>query len=450
MTLMRRNTSLDSVAPWVIGLACATSSCVRVEATYLDVGGPDAYAPDAARPDATREDAPLDAFRIGTDADPGDSSAASDAPLPTGDEGTRAVLGSIGRRLIFDRLEEFERAAGSLVSATERAAASGSAVDREAAREAWRATMHLWQMLEVVQVGPAGLPLFSLGGRALRDEIHPWPLVSFCAIDQDLVTTAHSDPALLEAEPVNGRGLPAIEYALFNDDPQNRCGATSSINTDGSWAALGDAEVARRRLVFAHTAARVVETHARELRNAWDPSGDDFLGEFQTAGAGSAVYSNTRAALNGLSDALFYLYRDVVDYKLGTPAGLYVDCPAAACPDRVESPWSDTSLDHVRVNLEAFRDTYLGAPRPSTGFGFDDLLRNSGASETDRRMQDAIATAFAAFDAVDGPLEVAVESDRADVVALHDAISAVADLFRDEVLVVLELFLPNRVEGDND
>jgi predicted lipoprotein len=448
-----RNTSLDSVAPLVLGLACTASSCVRVEISYRDVGGPDAYAPDAARPDAARPDAPIDAIESDGSAEDASADApfaSSDAPLPTGDDGTRAVLASVGQRIILDRLVEFERVSESLVSATERAATSGDARDRESARDAWRVVMRSWEELEVVQVGPAGLPLYALGGRALRDEIHPWPLVGFCAMDQDLVTAAYADAALLGAEPVNGRGLPAIEYALFTDDPGNGCAASHPLNTGGAWVALGDSEIARRRLVFAHTAAVVVAQHARELRIAWDPAGEDFLGTFRTAGAGSPIYTTARSALNGLSDALFYLYKEVADYKLGTPAGVYVDCPTATCPDNVESPWSDSSLEHVRVNLEAFRDAYLGAPAPEPGFGFDDLLRGMGASEVDTRMQAAIATAFAAFDPIEGPLETAVDSDHADVVALHDAIRAVANIFRNEVLVLLELMLPNRVEGDND
>ena len=415
--------------------------------------GFDAYRADAARPDAARPDADLDAPGMDSPSalDTSDLDAPSgDAPLPTGDDGTRAVLSSVGERVILASLSEFEAAAEALVAATDRAATSGTSEDREAARAAWRTAMRAWQHVEMLQVGPAGLALYALGGRGLRDEIHPWPLVSYCSIDEDTVAPAHADPALLGAEPVNTRGLSAIEYVLFEESGDNRCGPTSTINASGSWAALGGEGVARRRLVFAHTASVVVRDRAHELRLAWSPDGEDFLDTFRTAGAGSALFTTARSALNGLSDALFYLYKDVVDFKLGIPAGLYVDSTTPTCPDRVESPFSDTSLDHVRANLEAFRDAYLGAAPPGEGFGFDDLLRSVGADDLDRRIQEALAVAFAAFDAVDGPLEVAVDADHADVVALHGAILAVANLFKDEVLVILDLTLPNRVEGDND
>ncbi len=431
---------------------CATASCMRVEVSFRDVGGPDAWRPDAAQIDASVDAPGMDAPRI--DADDRDAvttdSPAMDAPLPTGADATRAVLASIGENVILARIVEFEAAADRLVAATDAARTSDTPTTREAARTAWRDAMGVWQYLEVVQLGPAGLPLYALGGRGLRDEIHPWPFVSPCRVDQDTVDGPYASAELLRPEPVTARGLPAIEYVLFVADGSNRCPATATINTSGSWAALGDSEVSRRRLVYAHSAAVLVAERARELRLAWDPAGEDFLGTFATAGAGSPLYTSAQSALNGLSDALFYIYKDVNDLKIGIPAGLYVDCATATCPDNVESPWSDTSLDWIRINLLAFRDVYLGAAPPRDALGFDDLLRSMGADDLDRRIREAIDVALAAVDPVEIPLETAVDTDAVDVAELHRTTRALADLFKVEVLTLLDLELPNRVEGDND
>ena len=433
-------------------LLYATSSCMRVEVSYRDVGGPDAFSPDAARPDAARPDAPgMDApTDDANDLDAAAFDTASDVYVPTGADGTRAVLAAVGEHVVRASLRDFETAADRLVAATDAARTSDTAETRDAARAAWREAMRIWQRIEVLQVGPAGLALFTLGGRGLRDEIHPWPFVSYCRMDQGTVDGLYADAGTLRPEPVSARGLSAIEYVLFEESGTNRCGPTAVINTSGSWAALGDVEVARRRRVYAHSAAVLVAERARELRLAWDPAGEDFATTLATAGAGSTLFPSAQAGLNALSDALFYLYKDVVDLKLGIPAGLYVDCATATCPDNVESPWADASLDHIRVNVETFRDAYLGAPPGLDAAGFDDLLRSMGAAELDTRIQTAIATALAAIDPVVVPLEVAVDTDHEDVVALHDAIRALADLFKVEVLTLLDLELPTRVEGDND
>lgn len=436
------------IAVLVLSIAgLAVPACVRVQISYRDVGadardapGIDAPAPDAPsvpmdapRPDVPAMDAPL-----------------SDTPLAVGPDATRSVLAAVGELVILASLRDFEAAVAALEAATNAAHTSGSAADRDAARAAWRAAMAIWQRIEAVQLGPAGLSLYTAGGRGLRDEIYAWPLVSRCRMDQDTVSGVHADAALLRAEAVSARGLAAIEYLLFYEPLDNGCGPTAAINTSGAWAALGDAEIARRRLVYAHTAAALVAERARELRLAWDPAGENFLGTLSTAGAGSSVFPTAQAGLNSLSDALFYLYKEVTDLKVGIPAGLYVDCPTATCPDHVESPWADASLDHVRANLEAFRDAYLGAPPGIDAPGFDDLLRSIGAGDLDARIQAAIVAALSAIDPVLVPLERAVDDDHPDVAALHAALRALADLFKVEALTLLDLELPNRLEGDND
>lgn len=429
---------------------------MRVEVSFLDVGQPDAWAPDAARPDAARPDAAIDAPGMDApriDADDRDAptfDTATDVFVPTGADGIRAVLGAVGENVALASMRDFVVVADALVVATENARTLGTPESLEAARLAWHDAMRVWQRVEVLQMGPAGLAMYTLGGRGLRDTIHPWPFVSYCGIDQATVAERYVDVATLAAEPVSARGMSAIEYALFETTGSNRCAASAAINADGTWAALGRDEVVRRRTSYAHTAAVLVAEQARVLVNAWEPSGENFLGTLATAGAGSTLYPSAQVGLNGLSDALFYLYKDVTDLKIGIPAGIYVDCPTATCPDNVEFPFSDSSLVYARVNVEAFRDAYLGGPPPMDAPGFDDLLRSMGAADLDRRIQEAIVVALAAFDLVDGPLEIAVDTDADDVLILHDAIRTVADLFRVELLTVLDLELPARVEGDND
>lgn len=389
-----------------------------------------------------------DAPPLGMDVEGADD-APTDGSTMIGADATRAVLASIGERVILADLFAFETRAAALEAAT-LAASTGGATELEAARAAWRDAQATWQRVEVLQLGPAGLLTNTAGGRGLRDLINGWPLLSRCRIDQDTVSPDHADPALLEGGPVNARGLSSLEYLLFYEGGDNGCSATSVINMSGSWAALGDAEVARRRLVQAHSLAVLVHQRATELRSAWDPSAENFLAQLATAGAGSTTYESAQLGLNAISDALVYLYKEVVDYKLGIPAGLRLECTADSCPDQVESRWAGASLAHIRANLGAFRDAYLGAPEGTEGPGFDDLLRSVGATELDARVQAQIAAAFSAFDAIEGNLEAAVVSDHADVVVLHDALRLLADTFRVEVVTILDLSPSMRIEGDND
>ena len=446
---LRRHAARTCAALVVLTCGSGMSSCVRVQISYRDVG---TDAPDAPRPDAPRPDAAMDApapDAPGLDAPPMDTPRLDGAVV--GADATRAVLASIGEHVILADLRTFESLAMALEGATRAAVATGTPEARDAARTAWRDAMRVWQRVEAVQVGPAGLSTVTAGGRRLRDEIDAWPLLGFCLIDRQIVAPTHSDAALLRAVAVNARGLSTLEYLLFSENTGNRCGAMAEINATGAWAALGDAEIARRRLVYAHTAAVLVVERAAELRAIWEPSGGNFLGELSAAGAGSSVYPTAQAALNSVSDSLVYLDKNVADSKIGVPAGLRMECPTDTCPDYVESPFADASLDHVRVNIEAFRDVYLGAPAGTDAPGFDDLLRSIGAGDLDQRIQVAIGVAFAALEAVEAPLESAVLVDHADVVVLFGACRTLFDLaFGVEALTLLDLQPSVVREGDSD
>lgn len=411
-------------------VALTLVGCVEVETFYRDAPAVDLGVPDVPGLDTPGEDA-------------------EDAHAMVGAEATRAVLASIGERVILADLRTFEERAAALEAAAQ-AASTGGATELEAARMAWRDAIAVWQRLEMVQLGPAGLVANTVGGRGLRDEIDGWPLLSRCGIDQRTVSDVHRDAPMLGVDRVDVRGLAAIEYLLFYEAGDNGCSATADINASGSWAALGAPEVTRRRLVYAHTAAAIVHARATTLRTAWEPTGENFLGALATAGDGSAVYSSAQVGLNAISDALVYLYKEVVDYKLGIPAGLRLECTAEACPEQVESRWAHASIDHLRQNLIGFQSAYLGAPAGTDAPGFDDLLRSIGAGALDTRIQGEIAAAFTALEAVDGPLEAAVLTDHADVVTLHEALRVLADSFRIEVVTLLDLQPSMRIEGDND
>lgn len=425
--------ALDRLAATLLLLSGC--SFVNTEISYRDLGV-DARADFDAG-------APVDgAFVDGT---------TPDATISIGADATRAVLVSIGENVLMPALRDFESDAAALMIATEALRVSGTPEARDAARAAWREAMRSWERAEMLQVGPAGLVTVTLGGRALRDEIYAWPLLNRCRVDQETVEDAHADSTMLAVESVNVRGLGSIEYLLFFDAPTNGCGATHTINASGSWAALDASIIAARRAAYAHSAAVLVASRATELRAAWDPSGENFLANFRTAGDGSAVYMTAQSGLNAVSDALFYLYKEVTDDKVGIPMGLRLECPTDLCPEQIESRYAAASLDHIRANVEAFRDVYLGAPPEFPDApGFDDLLRSVGAGELDGRIQAGIAAVFAALALVETPFESALTSDYPDALTLHTALREIAGLFRVDVLTLLDLELPMRIEGDND
>lgn len=381
----------------------------------------------------------------------------SDAPTDTpdggelaGEEARRAVLASLSDGVILPMLRDAADAAEALrVAAAAHAATPEDAAALIVARAAWHDAADAWQAVELLQLGPAGAMGAVAGGQDLRDAIYSWPVTNPCRVDQETERASYTDPTELAGAPVNTVGLDALEYLLFREDAGNACSTASSLNASGAWAALGDAEVRARRAAYAEAVAGLVATRTAALRDAWEPTGGDFRGELAGAGL-TATYPTAQAALNALSDAMFYVEKETKDMKLAVPMG-FKDCPDV-CPDRAEAPWSKASARHVRTNLLAFRRLFVGesADGASEALGFEALVRGVGADAVADELLTLLDAAVAAVDAIPGSLEEALTTDLAAVEAAYDATQEFTTLVKTQFLSVLDLELPKRAEGDND
>jgi uncharacterized protein len=369
---------------------------------------------------------------------------------PEAAERRRAVLTHLGEDVVLATYGEFSQRAEALEAAADTYADSLDDGDADDARQAWRDATDVWQRAELFQIGPAGPMDTVAAGEDMRDQIYSWPIVNPCRVDQELVAQSYQDQDALRSQPVNVRGLDAIEYLLFETGTDNACAPNSSINTDGSWAELDEAEIRTRRANYAHALAVDLAQSAAELEDAWAADAGNFIEQFSRAGDTSDTYATTQEALNAVSDAMFYLDKEVKDMKLAWPTGLS-DCAEDTCPDKRESRFADASLAHTRANLVGFRQLFHGAdPDDDDQPGVDDLLRAKGADELADDMSARIEDAIDAVDAVDATMVDALETDPQPIVDVYMATKAITDLFKSQFFDVLDLDVPERGEGDND
>lgn len=372
-----------------------------------------------------------------------------------GEEARRAVLASAVERVIVptyvgfaDRATALSLALDALVQAE---AGSDAPASREAAQAAWVAAMDSWQEAELYLLGPAAPMAKAAGGKDLRDKLYSWPITNACRVDQETLRGVHVDAASLDSAPANVRGLDALEWLLFVPSRDNACPPQTAINAEGTWAALSDEELRVKRATHAAAIAKRLELDARALRDAWLESSGDFARELAEAGL-TPTYRSAQEGLNALSDAMFYLEKEVKDMKLAIPLGLR-DCSSAVCPDKTENPLSRRSLAHVLINAKTFLRLYHGGPDAATGTGFDDLLIAVGANELATTLEQRVATAITSLEelgASHSSLEEALAADRPKVLAAYEALRAATDILKTEFLSVLDLELPQRAEGDND
>ncbi|MEM1413894.1 MAG: imelysin family protein [Myxococcota bacterium] len=372
------------------------------------------------------------------DGESGDTGPVADA--------RRQLLSVFASDVLSPRLAEFATDAGALESA----AAAWAATPEDAtalanAREAFGTVMDTWQELEVLQVGPAGQPGDIEGGQGLRDEIYSWPTANACRVDQETIEDAAATPAGLRPELVNVRGLDALERLLFAEDETNACPSSSPLNLDGTWDDVAETPgaITARRATYAASAATLVRERAETLRDAWSGG---FATELATAGAGSTVYGSSNDALNSVSDALFYLEGVSLNMKLAEPLGLSGCEDAEVCPEERESLFANRSIANFQANYATYVDAYRGG----SGYGFDDLLREVGATDLADRTDAAIAAATPAVEALEGTLPEILAGDTTELVRVNDLVTDVVRLQRTELVSVFNLRLPQAVAADND
>ncbi len=387
------------------------------------------------------------------DSGPDDTAGNNDAnnvANNTSSDTRQALLANIGQNVILSTYADFITQMEALESATGAFSQDPSAQNLSAAQDAWRAAITVWQHAEVFQLGPAGLMDSVAGGEDIRDDIYSWPFVNRCRVDQEIVEGAYEDPSAFAAEPINVRGLDAMEYLLFNDTDQNDCTPNSGINRDGDWNALGDVDAIRaRRAQYAHTLAGLSLQRARDLHDAWANDGGNFLSQLSTAGNGSSTYRSAQEALNALSDAMFYVEKETKDMKLAEPAGL-ANCDTDFCPEARESLFADHSKEHILANVIAFRQIYHGGDVEGDGIGFDDLLIEAGAEDLNTEMTTKLAQAQEAIEAIEGTMAQALADNPEQVVEAYNLLQDAMTLFKTQFLSILDLELPQRAEGDND
>jgi uncharacterized protein len=379
-----------------------------------------------------------------------DASTIDAASLPPTPDFTKPALLEAVADCALSQYRDFASRAADLRDATKRYAATLEAGDAADARTAWLSAMRSWQRAELMLFGPAAASM-EPGGQGLRDQLYIYPLANPCLVDQQIVSESYTK-ASFATSLSSARGLSALEYLLFHADAANACHAALSINADGSWAALSATQLAQRRAAYAAQAAKDVYARASALVEAWDPAHGDFHAELRRAGDGSRVYALERDGFSAVSDALFYVDKQVKDWKVGWPLGWVAECIHAPspCPDDVESRYARVSTDHLRQNLIGFRKLFEGCGPLHWGLGFDDWLRKQGSGALAEQMLDALDGAQTAVDELQPPLEQAVTTDPSALGVVHAKLKLLTDLLKTQFVSVLDLELPMSAQGDND
>ncbi|MBL4629728.1 MAG: imelysin family protein [Paraglaciecola sp.] len=312
------------------------------------------------------------------------------------------------------------------------------------AKQSWRDAMAVWQMAEMMQIGP-----LLENSNSLRNKIYSWPNTSTCAIDQEVVL-AEQESYDISSRTASRKGLDAIGYLLFNTELNHSCSVFGT--QPQGWDNRTDQDKTTARCGLAKIVAADLVTNGEALLTAWNgtDSVQGYADILKNAGKVDSTFSDVHDAVNDVSDAIFYIDTLTKDAKLATPLGIFAnDCGLVPCVENVESRFAANSLQNIINNIQGLKLIFLGG-ETDAAIGFDDYLLDVGATETANQMRDDLIDVIAFATALQQSLSELLVQSPEQVQEVHEQLKKVTDNMKTDFIQSLALELPATSAGDND
>ncbi|MEC5399639.1 imelysin family protein [Uliginosibacterium sp. H1] len=252
------------------------------------------------------------------------------------------------------------------------------------ARAQWKRSALALRHISALPFGPL------LEQRTFR-QIDFWP-----TRPPQIDSTIARPPASMEAIGVTARGLPALEYLLFDK-------ARTPLTRD------------ERACTYAKGIATQAAKEAAALTPAWQP------------------WRDTLASADG--EAQDQIMADALNILIGATDGLllkYMAKPAAGSKPAFDAWRSGESRAHLRAYYEGLRYGLQGGPTGSVfGTGLTGMLRGQGMLDLAKRIDDATAHGQRALDAL--PTDLSNAKGRAAVKQAANQIGKLKTLLAEDV-----------------
>jgi predicted lipoprotein len=346
--------------------------------------------------------------------------ACSDSETPPD---ARPILRDVADLVILPTYAELATSTADLSSGLEALCAAPDEAKLATAQEAWRAARAPLKRAEAFAFGP-------IEDLRVDSTIDFWPARPD-TIDDALAATEPVTDALIDSSASATKGLPAIEYLLF--DP------------GGDDAAAIDrlAENGGRNCDYLAALGRDVAEQAARVKEAWDPAGGNYRGKFVDAGAGSDTYPTLQAGVSVLVDNLIQGALLVEGTKLAKPLGKRDG--GTPQPDAVEASFSHDGADEIVLTLDGIQAVYQSDQR---GASLSERVRSS-RPDLDTTILTQIDTCKATVTAISLPLEQAVVDQPAEVESAFACTKELARLLQVDLATLVGV-TPTFSDNDGD
>ena len=330
--------------------------------------------------------------------------------MPTDDGFDRqALLTNLTNNVIIPQLETFAEQSAILEDATHTFRADPSEANLEAVQQAWQATALAWKMCEFYELGSFRNQNDELVSfMVVYNQIDKWP-TNTDFIETLIDEQAMIDESLVDSNGSTTKGLPAIEYIIFNPEADN----ANVLNT------FVDAPNAEKRMQYLVAATENLHNKAELLLTIWAADGDNFAAIFIN---GDTDGGDPQASISLLVNQMAAGLEDVVKRKIGHPLGKTSE--AGVRPELVEAELSGISGQLLDQNFASLAATFNGSGPTEPQLGFDDYLDYLDAEYEGQPLSAVINAQFeatrAALAAIDEPLHLAMANETEQVEQVYN------------------------------
>ena len=212
------------------------------------------------------------------------------------------LLVSVTEKAIQPLYRELDKAGETLAQQSKTFCAKPDQANFTAVRQAWAETLLAWQRTDALLFGPAV--------ENQRDfNVHFTPPKKL-VIQKHLNANSALTTEAIAQTGVGGRGLPALEWLLF-DREQSVDAQLKAFQQDSG----------KRRCSYVEAASELLQQDLHEIAQGWADTGDNYAKAFKTAAQGNAHFANTQQALDTLVGKIYQSSEKIAKNRLGNPLG---------------------------------------------------------------------------------------------------------------------------------
>lgn len=310
------------------------------------------------------------------------------------------TLNDFANKVVLATYTDLDNKADELLGAVQALNAAPNQAHLELAQGAWKATRRPWEQSEAFLFGPVDT-------QGLDPALDSWP-VNRVDLDGVLGSGQTLTAASIDALEDTLKGFHTIEYLLFREGNQRKA-----------------EDITPRELEYLVATTENLKAKTAQLRNAWDPSGENYTGEVANAGDTSTIYQSQKDAMQEMVNGMIVIADEVANGKISDPFN-------EKDTTLVESQFSFNSISDFQDNIRGIQNVYMGK-FTADGQGLNEFV-NAADAALDARFQTEVQTAIDTIGAIPDPFRNSITDQRDAVQASIEAVSTVQQTLENDIL----------------